>query len=366
MNPWVRNATAVAVLFALGGAANAGSVAVPHTFEAGTPARAAEVNANFAALVAALNAALDRIDELERDLDALLPEQLVSFSEHLEVFPDPVTPTGSTIRISRANLQIVNGQGATNTINGLGNLIVGYNEPRGGQERLPIGFGVDQIITVEEVCSKGEWETSEACITNGGFWGVDHKSGSHNIVGGMRNAYSSYGGFVVGRNNTINREWSVVSGGVVNVASGTWSSVSGGRVNTASGDNSSVSGGRENTASGIMSSVSGGQQNTASGTSSSVSGGFRNTASWISSSVSGGRDNTASGMNSSVSGGRENVASGSLDNTSSSVSGGFQNTASGNNSSVSGGRNNTASGNNSSILGGASLNVSIDDGRSPN
>jgi hypothetical protein len=35
--------------------------------------------------------------------------------------------------ISGANLRIVNGLGATETTNGLGNLIVGYNEARGGR-----------------------------------------------------------------------------------------------------------------------------------------------------------------------------------------------------------------------------------------
>jgi hypothetical protein len=39
--------------------------------------------------------------------------------------------------ISGANLRIVNGLGSTDTTNGVGNLIVGYNEPRqfGGRQR---------------------------------------------------------------------------------------------------------------------------------------------------------------------------------------------------------------------------------------
>src|SRR5215510_11442422 len=36
--------------------------------------------------------------------------------------------------ITGANLRIVNGLGSTETTNGLGNLIVGYNEPRAGRE----------------------------------------------------------------------------------------------------------------------------------------------------------------------------------------------------------------------------------------
>jgi len=38
---------------------------------------------------------------------------------------------GDEVFITSANLHIVNGEGSTNTTNGLGNLIVGYSEQRG-------------------------------------------------------------------------------------------------------------------------------------------------------------------------------------------------------------------------------------------
>jgi hypothetical protein len=41
--------------------------------------------------------------------------------------------------ITGANLRIVNGLGTTDTANGLGNLIVGYNEPRGFQPEVRTG-----------------------------------------------------------------------------------------------------------------------------------------------------------------------------------------------------------------------------------
>jgi hypothetical protein len=186
--------------------------------------------------------------------------------------------------ITGANLRIVNGLGSTITRNGLGNLLVGYNELREGCAPLP-------------------------CI--------NERTGSHNIVGGLRNNFSSIGGLVVGQFNTISGGFTSVTGGVLNTASGFASSVSGGDSNTASGDTTSVSGGLANTASNEVSSVSGGQQNTASGVASSVSGGSFNTAS-NESSVSGGQFNTASGFRSSVSGGEQNTASGRF----SSVSGG--------------------------------------------
>jgi hypothetical protein len=193
--------------------------------------------------------------------------------------------------ITGANLRIVNGLGNTETTNGLGNLIVGYNEVRPPESGL-----------------------------------LNNRTGSHNVVIGEWNNFSSFGGLVVGFYNEIN---------------GTFASVSGGQQNTASGRFASVSGGLFNRASGGFASVSGGNDNTASGTTASVSGGIGNTASGdFASSVSGGRINVASGEDSAVSGGQQNIANGFA----ASVSGGFENIASGNVSSVSGGRNRNAPG----------------------
>jgi len=218
----------------------------------------------------------------------------------------------NTVLISGANLQVVSGAGSTNAdVNGTGNIIIGYDE------------------NVE-----------------------NNKSGSHNLVVGYGHNYFSYGGIVVGYNNSIVGEYSSVSGGAYNTASGDVSSVSGGWGNIASGDLSSVSGGYYNTASGNRSSVSGGYYNTASGNYSSVSGGKYNNAYGDFSSVSGGDENTASGGSSSVSGGYLNTASGNF----SSVSGGYLNTAEGYYSSVSGGDNNTASGYYSSASGQYDIN----------
>lgn len=212
--------------------------------------------------------------------------------------------------ITGANLRIVNGLGDTRTINGLGNLIVGYNEPRGPEDQNQFG--------------------------------PDNRIGSHNVVVGKGQNFSSFGGLVVSELNEISGAFASVSGGFGNKASGSHSSVSGGRENTASGSFcSTVSGGAGNTASEFNSSVSGGANNTASGVASAVCGGVLNTASARSSSVSGGIGNTASGEVSSVSGGRENMASGF---ESSSVSGGYRNTASGFAASVSGGADRSAPG----------------------
>ncbi len=182
-----------------------------------------------------------------------------------------LTVTANDLTISNANLSVVSGAGTTDgTINGLGNVIIGYDED----------------------------------------FGANIKSGSHNLVVGKHHTYSSYGGIVVGYSNSITNSYSSVSGGSLNLASGLYSSVSGGYFNTASAGHSSVSGGNSNTAEGGSSSVSGGVENTASDDYSSVSGGWENLASSLGSSVLGGSGNTASGEYSSVSGGANNVAVG--------------------------------------------------------
>ena len=224
--------------------------------------------------------------------------------------------TENEITISGANLNIVNGTSSTDgAVNGLGNLVVGYNEERGtGNDR----------------------------------------SGSHNIVVGTEHNFTSYGGLAAGHYNTISGAYACVSGGYNNTASGGNSSVSGGYQNTANGNSTSISGGYKNAASGNYASVSGGNKNTASGSITSISGGKDNIASSNYASISGGEANTASGEKSSVSGGRYNKASGEW----SSIAGGGSassteyNEASGEYSCVSGGHQNKASGYISSVSGG--------------
>jgi hypothetical protein len=208
--------------------------------------------------------------------------------------------TTNEVIISGANLRLINGLGDTNTTNGLGNLIVGYNEPRDD--------------------------------------GKDTRTGSHNVVVGRAHTFSSFGGLVVGFGHQISGGFAAVSGGRDNTASGTGASVSGGCFNTASGEDAAVSGGINNTASGLASSVSGGFGNTASGDPSDP---FFVAAA----SVSGGVNNMANGsialtaFGAAVSGGTRNTASGA----GAAVSGGFGNTASGADAAISGGSGNTAS-----------------------
>lgn len=105
MQPLTRNLTALSVLMAVGGTAQAQSVNIPHTFQAGDPAVAAEVNANFAPMTealeileGALDTTLSRIDELKAELGMTeaelegVPASLLAFSMLTEGWPSGQTP----------------------------------------------------------------------------------------------------------------------------------------------------------------------------------------------------------------------------------------------------------------------------------
>ena len=160
---------------------------------------------------------LAREDSPEKDKDQKgLAHRVAALEKLLQHF----SREKNEIFITGANLHIVNGLGQTgcgpegepipDCPNGMGNLIVSYNE-----SRVPI-FGEEDIRT-----------------------------GSHNVVVGSAHNFSRFGGLVVGFLNTISGDFASVSGGIGNTASGQRSSVSGGQNNIASGDGSSVSGGLE-------------------------------------------------------------------------------------------------------------------------
>jgi hypothetical protein len=202
------------------------------------------------------------------------------------------------VRLAGVNLQVVNGAGSTESTNGLGNLIVGYDEYRGitGEtvsfcSRHPLYPEVDQTT----------------CEATGGTWYsytyTEDNTGSHNLVIGKYNNYTSYGGLVVGFYNSIRGPYATVTAGRYNKAIGSHSSVSGGRNNLSGTQNSSVSGGQNNYATGNSSSISGGSRGYAAGSFSSVSGGSFVESTNNYSSVSGGLRNYARGDYSSVTGG---------------------------------------------------------------
>jgi len=189
---------------------------------------------------------------------------------------DCLYQTGNDLIVEGCNLHVRSGEGSTYgqdlIPNGLGNLIVGYNEGRGD--------------------------------------GSDEKIGSHNVVIGAYHNYSSWGGFVAGVYNSVLQIGTSVSGGEDNVASGITSSVTGGNANTAAGYTTSITGGQKGVATGSMATITGGYENQARGPVASVTGGRHNVASGEAAAVTGGEHNRATGEASSVFGGDYNHAAG--------------------------------------------------------
>lgn len=221
---------------------------------------------------------------------ALTAEQLQILS-HLELvqLPDGQGGTVPTIRFTGVNVQIVNGLGATNgypadpassdptltRTNGTGNLVLGYGE-------APLS-------------------------------GAGDRTGSHNLVVGVGHEYRSFGGAVIGHDNTIDGPYASVAGGFLNRAGQLCASVSGGSNNLANAPHATVGGGAFNWATGDGAFVGGGFRSLANGAYASVSGGYKSVASGPGASVNGGDRCRATGDRSTVSGGSERIVSGFAD-----------------------------------------------------
>ena len=187
-----------------------------------------------------------QLESLKADLGGLKANSVWDLNGYLTFDVSNGYPTAL---FRGVNVQIVNGTGDTQTVNGTGNLIVGYNRPNAS------GF----------VCSIGITESASACLANGGVWAQSHKGGSHNIVGGDFNNYSSWGGLVLGLENTLSAPYTEILGGARNRAEASFASIAGGSYNTASGIYSGVSAGFDNHATGAFAAVAGGAQRTAPG-----------------------------------------------------------------------------------------------------
>jgi len=116
--------------------------------------------------------------------------------KYVSINPNPMNGvTGPHIIFKGVNVHVQSGAGATvDATTGLGNLIIGYNEPAQG------GVGLN-------------------------------RTGSHNLVGGQMNSFSSSGGLVFGSNNKLSGRFAAVLGGEQNNAVGWFSTVYGGQLN---------------------------------------------------------------------------------------------------------------------------------------
>lgn len=203
-----------------------------------------------------------QIIELQGQVEALQSAVIPGLSDHVSLEDD------QTLLISGVNLQLVNGAGSTSAVNGLGNLIVGYNES-------------DSLTT--------------------------ERGGSHNLVMGRWNQYGSFSGIAHGLRNSVLDDESAVIAGSNNVVSGVRSAVFGGDQNTASGNKVVAIGGVQNEARGSVTSILGGSSNVSDGTASVIVGGAANQTLGNRTAVLGGGSNVSDGHVGVVVGGEGNA-----------------------------------------------------------
>jgi len=226
----------------------------------------------------------------------------------LEALLAHFTVEGNNLVLSGMNLQIINGEGSTGTVNGLGNLIVGYDETDVNKNDEPI----------------------------------DDKTGSHNLVIGAEHTYTSFGAIVAGADNVSEAPGASVLGGSSNTASGENAVVVSGTENEAQGDDSAVLSGNNNITDedADEAAIAAGAFNRTFALDSFVGGGLSNHTRGFASSITGGEFNRTEFERTSVTGGHDNVAA-APDST---VSGGAYNRAEGFAATVSGGTNRTIDG----------------------
>jgi hypothetical protein len=277
----------------------------------------------------------------------------------------------TTLKFSGMNVQVVSGSGKTDgAVNGNGNLIIGYDEAASGAKRT----GSHNLVL-----GRGQSFSS---------WGA--------VLAGEHNASSAHGSLLAGSGNTgsgadasvtggtgnrAGQPYSSVTGGVSNFATVRYGSVTGGGCNTAgpgeirgsdtcnfpnTGDFAAVTGGVYNLAQAAGGSITGGGVNkTTGGSNGSITGGQFNTVSGPYAAIAGGAHNRASSVWSVVAGGACGIAglgahddsqdcnpSGGKDGWFAAVAGGERNVASAFGAVVSGGHGNTADGREAAISGG--------------
>jgi len=204
---------------------------------------------------------MGQIAALQQQVETLQAQVIPGLSDHLSVVDD------ETLLVTGANLQVVNGNGITSSANGVGNVIIGYNE--------------------------ADSATNE-------------RGGSHNLVLGRYNQYSSFSGIVHGLRNSVLNDESAVIAGSNNLVSGVRSAVMGGDQNTASGNKVVAIGGGNNEAKGSIAIALGGQENTVDLVGSVAIGGRSNQALGGYSVLVGGGDNITRGYKSVLMGGEHN------------------------------------------------------------
>ena len=189
-----------------------------------------------------------QVTTLQNSLNAQNAQNAFALGQFVSVQNGTIRGLGGPhIIFKGVNVHIENGLTPGDSANGLGNLIVGFDDD-----------GFDSL----------ERDANDIDAA---------RTGSHNLVVGDDHEFTASNGFVAGEGNVVSADYAAVSGGVGNTASAFAATVTGGEYNLADEVAASVSGGASNIASGTGAVVSGGLFNMASGIQSSVGGGNHQT-----------------------------------------------------------------------------------------
>ncbi len=177
----------------------------------------------------------------------------------------------------------------------------GYNQAQGYAAVVAGGGGIDQAagdvygnqaLGNWSVVSGGRLNLASNTFATASGGGYNHAGGYAAVVAGGGGADPNYGTLLTNR------------------ASGDWSVISGGRENSAGGESATVGGGERNQAFGKQATVSGGVGNESRGEFDTVGGGAFNTADFPAATVSGGQENAALNQHATVGGGVGNYVHG--------------------------------------------------------
>lgn len=228
---------------------------------------------------AVITALETQVANLQAEVDGFSSD-LADLQGRVSTVEDVTTPMTLTtidgypsIVVEGVNIHLRNGLGGTNTDNGLGNLVLGYNESRADP--------ADNIRT-----------------------------GSHIVVTGREQNYEGSAGFLGGYQNTLNADYGSILSGFSNENYGLGSAVVGGLFNIAGHPNdpnesfySVVVSGYNNLGLGRGAGILAGQNNVTRGLYSAIVSGTSNQTSGTRSCIVSGFSNVANGRNSVIVGG---------------------------------------------------------------
>lgn len=196
-----------------------------------------------------------RVAALQQQVIALQQNNALKLAPFVTVNPNPeANVSGPNITFHGANIHIVNGMNATQLINGLGNLIIGYDEDPSQSPSFNFPTQVALPFSGQVVALQS-----------------GDRGGSHNLVIGRWHKFTrtAFGGLLAGELNEIQNEADSITGGLLNVThpAGQWATITGGAMNTTgAGQLSTILGGEFNgTGGATFCTVVGGYSNHAQG-----------------------------------------------------------------------------------------------------